>query len=54
MEALEKEKRELQEALNKQDIKMLKEQEVLSKFLILFLPTNIQPSVGLKVMQMSF
>jgi len=29
MEALEKEKREMQEALNKQDIKMLKEQEVL-------------------------
>ena len=36
MEALEKEKRELQEALNKQDIKMLKEQEVLSKFLQVF------------------
>ncbi len=32
MEALEEEKRELQAALNKQDIKMLKEQEVLSKF----------------------
>ena len=34
MEALEKEKREMQEALNKQDIKMLKEQEVLSKFVL--------------------